>query len=253
MKALVFLLVLANLLFYAYSEGHFGTPDNPDAARVAQQVAPDRMRIVARGEAPPVSGSPRGAVDAAGDGGAPAAPQDKPEARPPAPEVPVAAQSSAGSADSPTKTAAPFCVRLGPLTVGEGDKLQSALADKLADVELARQGGEGWWVHIPPLAEKVAAEKKAVELRGLGVSDYFVIQEGLSRYAISLGVFTSEKGGRERLAELKEKGVRSARLAPRPDKDGGLRFELQGPGMRRAALDTLLAATLPKQSLRDCR
>ena len=52
MKALVFLLVLANLLFYAFGAGYFGRPDNPDAGRVEQQVAPERMRIVSRGEAP---------------------------------------------------------------------------------------------------------------------------------------------------------------------------------------------------------
>ena len=52
MKVLVFLLVLANLLFYAFSAGYLGRPDNPDAGRVGQQILPERMRIVSRGEAP---------------------------------------------------------------------------------------------------------------------------------------------------------------------------------------------------------
>src|SRR3990167_4112623 len=51
-KALVFLLVLANLLFYAFGAGYFGRPDNPDAGRVEQQILPERMRIAARGDAP---------------------------------------------------------------------------------------------------------------------------------------------------------------------------------------------------------
>ena len=54
MKLLVFLLVLGNLLFYAFTAGYFGRPDNPDAGRIEQQVAPDRLRIVSRGEAPAV-------------------------------------------------------------------------------------------------------------------------------------------------------------------------------------------------------
>ena len=39
MKALVFLLVLANLLFYAFSSGYFGHSDNPDAARIDRDRA----------------------------------------------------------------------------------------------------------------------------------------------------------------------------------------------------------------------
>ena len=50
----------------------------------------------------------------------------------------------------------------------------------------------------------------APELRQLGITDYFVILDGPNRFAISLGVYSSEKGGQERLAEVKEKGVRSA-------------------------------------------
>ena len=53
MKALVFLLVLVNLLFYAFTEGVFGRPGNPDAGRVDQQLVPERVRIVARGDQPP--------------------------------------------------------------------------------------------------------------------------------------------------------------------------------------------------------
>jgi hypothetical protein len=51
-KVLVFLLVLGNLLFYAFSAGYLGHPDNPDAARVDQQITPERLRVVSRGEAP---------------------------------------------------------------------------------------------------------------------------------------------------------------------------------------------------------
>jgi hypothetical protein len=52
MRILVFLLVLANLLFFAHTEGFLGPPDNPDALRVEQQVYPERVKVVARGEAP---------------------------------------------------------------------------------------------------------------------------------------------------------------------------------------------------------
>ena len=52
MKALVFVLVLANLLFYAFSTGLIGTADVDEGVRLAQQVQPERINIVARGEPP---------------------------------------------------------------------------------------------------------------------------------------------------------------------------------------------------------
>ena len=52
MKAIVFLLVLANVLFYAFTEGYLGRSESPDAGRVEQQVQAERMRIVSRGEVP---------------------------------------------------------------------------------------------------------------------------------------------------------------------------------------------------------
>ena len=46
----VFLLVLANLLLFAWAQGYLGKSGNPDAQRVAQQVLPEQLRIVSRGE-----------------------------------------------------------------------------------------------------------------------------------------------------------------------------------------------------------
>ena len=54
MKPLVFLLLLFNLLFYAFTQGYFGRTENPDAGRIEKQVFAERMRIVSRGEVPAV-------------------------------------------------------------------------------------------------------------------------------------------------------------------------------------------------------
>ena len=60
-----------------------------------------------------------------------------------------------------------------------------------------------WWVMVPPLANKAEADKKVGELKELGVSDLFVVHDaGPNQFAISLGVFSSEKGGQEHLARL---------------------------------------------------
>lgn len=233
MKTLVFVLVLGNLLFYAFSAGYLGHPENPDAGRLEQQVAPERMRLVSRGEPPPLK-----AVEA------PPAPVVAVPVTPPPVAVPVAVTN--------------ICLRWAMLGTEDARQLSAKIGEKFADFKLVKHTsageGNGWWVYIPPMANKVDAEKKAGELRQLGISDYFIIPEdGPNRYAISLGVFSSEKGGQERLAELKGKGVKSARFSVRPGKESFISLEARGPQTSKAALLKLAGATVPKVTALDCK
>lgn len=232
MKALVFVLVLANLLFYAFSTGLIGTADVDEGVRLAQQVQPERIKIVARGEPPAPAVAPAAVAE---PGPAPATEE----------EVPAAAPASQA------------CLLWETLSLAEAERVSRVLGGGFDDFTAVRQAtggdGSGWWVHIPPLANKLAAEKKAQELKTLGVSEYFVVLDGPVRHAISLGVFSSEKGGKERLAELQAQGVRSARLGIRPDKEGNLRLELRGPAGRLEALQAALLEALPKSRPESCK
>ena len=240
MKTIVFLLVLANVLFYAFTEGYLGRPENPDSERVAQQVVPERMRIVSRGEVPAAAApvTPPSVVPA------PEAPAEPEPVKPPeaASEV-KAAESPAPEPVTEGKKADPesnVCLVWEHLSVIDAERINGVLTAKFTNFKVSRQvasgEGNGWWVYIPPLPGKPEADKKASELKGFGVTDYFIIPDGPNRFAISLGIFTAEKGGQERLAELKEKGVRSARLTPRPGKDGTVSLEAGGPLSARDAL-----------------
>lgn len=234
MKALVFLLVLGNLLFYAFTEGYFGRPGNPDGERIERQVLPERMRIVSRGEAP-------------------AAPAKAPEPL----KVALAVDEAKVEPAAQAEKSAPVCLAWDNLSVAEADRLGTVLTGQFAGFRLARQqvDGEssGWWVFVPSLPGKAEAERKAGELRQFGVTDYFIIQEGPNRHAISLGVFSSEKGGQDRLAELKDKGVRSARLMPRPAKDGTVSLQATGPSAIKSAMLDAVARALPRAEARDCK
>lgn len=246
MKPLVFLLVLGNLLFYAFSEGYFGRPDNPDAVRVEKQVLPERMHIVSRGEAP----TGKAAV---------AEPQKAPEpVKMPEPVKPeVVVEPPKVEAVSKVAEAAPVCLAWEHLVATEADRINALLSDKFAEFKVSRRivasEGNGWGVYIPPQPSKAEAEKKAGELRQLGVTDYFIIHEGPNRFAISLGVFSSEKGGQERLAELKEKGVRSARSMPRPGKDSTVNLQATGPASAREAVLAAVAKAMPKAEVQGCK
>ncbi|HEX6733719.1 MAG TPA: hypothetical protein VF096_02805 [Azonexus sp.] len=245
MKILVFLLVLANLLFYAYSGGYLGKPEQPDAGRVAKQVQPERIRIISRGEEPPLP-SRNGRPEAA----APAAPS-----APAAPAAPVAPAAPAAEA-APVVSATKVCLAWEHLPAVDADRVNALIGSRFPAFTVSRRpdGGEGagWWIYIPPLASKGEADKKAGELRQLGVTDYFIVPDGPNRLAISLGVFSAEKGGQDRLAELKGKGVRSARLMPRPGKDGTLSLQAEGPASAQAALLGALNGNLARPAVRDC-
>lgn len=219
MKSLVFLLVLANLLFYALSAGLLGRPDNPDAGRMAQQIAVDRIRLVSSGEVP----------------SSPAAP----------------------AAEAVTATPS-RCLRWESLSVADSDRLETLLKERFPALAAKRQAqpGEGssWWVYIPPLPGKAEADKKAAELRQFGISDYFILQDnGARRFAISLGVFSSQARGQERLAELKAKGIKSAVLTVRPGKETLFGIEASGPLPDKEALTQAVADLLPNAAAQPCK
>jgi hypothetical protein len=63
MKILLFILVLANILFFAFSQTFSPGENNPDAHRTQQQIQPERIKILSKDEQPaaveaPVSQAP---------------------------------------------------------------------------------------------------------------------------------------------------------------------------------------------------
>ena len=232
MKAIVFLLVLVNVLFYAWGTGVFGGKSRPDGLRIDQQVNPDSVRVVSRGEAPDAAKVPE----------------------------PEAAPATATATDAPPAPAAPkaaevACLSWKSLSVDMADRVLSEVRSRFPEFKVTRLAtngdGNGWWVHISSFADRAAAHKKASELPRFGVEDYFIVEDG-DRYAISLGVFNSEKGARDRLAALRTKGVQSARIGLKPDPTGTVGLELRGPAQYEDALREVLPTLAPKQTPQSC-
>lgn len=95
------------------------------------------------------------------------------------------------------------------------------LDDNNIDVRNTPVKASTWWVFIPPQKTRQDAIRKVEELRALGVQDSFVMQDDNKwRYAVSLGVFSSREGAEKFLAQTREKGVRSAKSAPRNPEGG---------------------------------
>jgi len=76
------------------------------------------------------------------------------------------------------------------------------------------------WIYIPRAKSLEAAQAKMDELRNLGIDDIFIVQEPQWRYAISLGVFKDDQLAAKRLEDVKTRGVQSAVKALRNQEQG---------------------------------
>lgn len=108
-------------------------------------------------------------------------------------------------------------------------------------------------VYIPPQGDKEAAEKKAGELRRLGVSDFFIIQDNSPlRWGISLGVFKMEEAARAHLANLNQKGVRTARIGQRTVSTHLVTFRLRDLDEESRNAVQKIKAGYARQEMRSC-
>lgn len=120
----------------------------------------------------------------------------------------------------PPMSAAPAgCLEWGSFTVAEYPRAEKALEPLALGPRLGQRRTEetaGWWVYIPSQGSRSSAFRQAAELKALGVNDYFIMgEESDIPWALSLGVFRSERAALARLAALRELGVRTALAGPR--------------------------------------
>ena len=98
-----------------------------------------------------------------------------------------------------------------------------------------------------------AEESYAAELKALGVNDYFVMGEETDiPWALSLGVFRSERAALARLAALRELGVRSALVGPRDTVVPKMWLQVKGidPALEARVRD--IARQIEGSELRPC-
>lgn len=178
MRALVFLLIFANLVAFALTSGVFGTDlVVKDDGRPHVSLSPDQIRIVSTGEPPPVQALP-----------------------PPPPPVSLPKQA---------------CLLWQDLSE-DGAGMLEGLVDADSALKLVREETSVtkmmYWVHMPAQKSgKAGAQKKAAEVRELGVTTYSIISsEGADQWAISFGVYSSLERADVALEALRKSGVRSA-------------------------------------------
>lgn len=237
LRVIVIALVFANLLALAVWKGWVGGGAYPgEPERLSNQLNPERMRLVA--EVRPATPAPVAT--------APAAPEVPPQSEtspPPAAPTPVAEAA-----------APPGCVAFGGVSGAQLDEINARIAGAGPGFKLteSRSGAiSSWWVHVPSLGSKDAADRKAAEIRKLGVDDLFIVQDpGPAQFAISLGLYKNEAQANRLLENLREKGVRSAQVAGRGA--SVLRVELRGPSDSLATLASDLSERLRGANRLEC-
>jgi hypothetical protein len=233
MRILVFLLALANLLFFAWGRGYLGGGET-DGLQAGTQLRAEQIRIVSKDRPPEIK---RADTENTPSGEAPAPPAEPPVAvEPPREEV---------------------CVVLNGVPQSAADSLERLFAEKLPAFKLSRTamlGHTAYWVHIPPFKTRREAESKVAELKRLGFkeNEYFIMQEGADSFAISLGLFSTPGAAETALAALRERGVRSARIVERPRKLNLSQIEFLGPRAQAGAMRQLLGEAQPQAKLGAC-
>ena len=223
MRAIFLLLLAANLALFAWSN-FYASPDgaaDPEPAR--RQVNPESIRLLA---GPELAGLPL----------------LKPK---PAPETQAPGGAAGGS-----------CAEWGGFSVAESPRAEQVLEPLALGARLSQRRSEekaGWWVFIPPQGNRAAAQKKTAELKSLGIDDYFILQEESSmRWAVSLGVFSSEEAAKTRLEALRAKGVRSAQTGERETLVTKIWLQVRGADAALLAKLKEYAKALPGTEVRDC-
>ncbi|MCX7893068.1 MAG: SPOR domain-containing protein [Burkholderiales bacterium] len=159
-------------------------------------------------------------------------------------------------AASAARTASRACFELGVIPAADAARATAALAaiaDGARIVERRLDEPAGWWVYVPPLGSRQAANQRLAELRKQGIDDVSLLPED-SRFAdaVSLGVFSSEEAAGKRLEALRKRGVRQAVVAPR--EGAAARVYLQVRDARADLRPRLaeVAGDFPGSEVREC-
>nr|WP_202414124.1 SPOR domain-containing protein [Duganella flavida] len=187
MKFIFWSLLAVNAALFAYGRGYLGhfSGNEHEPERLLNQLNADKLAIISADKA--------NATSVTAVAPASAAPDVKPEA----------------------------CLEIASFVLADARHFESQLEPlKLGDRQSRHNlpGSEvsSYIVYIPPQGSKEGADKKAGELRALGVTNYFIMSDNSPlRWGISLGVFKTEGAAQNQLAALMKQGVRTARVAPR--------------------------------------
>lgn len=225
LKFIFWSLLAVNAALFAYGRGYLGhfSGNEREPERLLNQLNADKLAIIPAEKA--------NAASVAAVASTPSAPDVKPEA----------------------------CVEIASFVLADARRFESQLeplklGDRQSRHNLPGTEVSSYIVYIPPQGSKEAADKKAGELRALGISNYFIMSDNSPlRWGISLGVFKTEGAAQNQLAALMKQGVRTARVAPRMSGSKLLAFQFRDVDADLKARLENIRAGFPNAELRTCK
>jgi hypothetical protein len=232
-------LLFLNAALFAYAQGFMGSNkgSEEERARIKPQLEAGRLTLLTSEQAEAAKTPPAAAAQAS---------------------VPVPAEQEA--APAPAAPARPLaCIDVGTFSAGESKRFESRLASLDLGERQSRQAVQAqdvssYLVNIPPQPSKDAADRKAAELRELGITNFFIMSgDSPMKWAISLGVFKTESGAQTLLAQLNKQGVHSARITPRGPQT--TRYTYRFRDIEAAAREriVLVADAVSSAEVKNCR
>lgn len=230
LKFVFWLLAGVNLLVFAIGQGYLGSfrSETHEPGRLKNQLQATRLTLLTQEQAM-------------------------------APAAPAATEETA---EAPAVAAPPLsyaCTEVGNFLLADARRFEAQVAaldlgDRQSRRNVAGQEVSSYMVYIPPQGSKEGADRKAGELKQLGVTNYFIMNESSpTRWGISLGVFKSESGAQTQLASLNKQGVHSARIAPRYTASKQLAYQFRDLDAATRARLEKIKAQFPEQDLRSCK
>jgi SPOR domain len=169
--------------------------------------------------------------------------------------IPASAASMASVSSADTVVVA-ACTEIGNFSLTKAKQFEMKLAPLALGANVSRRNTQevfGHMVFIPSQASKEGADRKAGELHRRGINDFYIIQDhsGL-QWGISLGVFKTAAAAQAHLADLNQKGVRSARIMVRNTWSDKVIFQLRNLNLHAKNTLDKIKNEFPNQEIRNC-
>ncbi|WP_402720160.1 SPOR domain-containing protein [Janthinobacterium rivuli] len=230
LKFVFWLLAGVNLLVLAIGQGYLGSfrTETREPARLKNQLQANKLGLLTQEQAT-------------------------------ASAAPPAAEEAAKPAAAPAPPPSYACTEVGNFLLADGRRFEAQVAalglgDRQSRRNVAGQDISSYMVYIPPQGSKEGADRKAGELKQLGVTNYFIMNESSPlRWGISLGVFKSETSAQSQLAMLNKQGVHSARVAPRYSASKQFAYQFRDLDAATRARLEKIKTQFPEQELRSCK
>lgn len=240
LRFFVLLLFLLNLGYFAWSHGALralglAPAETSEPQHQLQQIRPETLQILRTAPASDAApaAAPFSVSSSAPSSVLPASAAAPAASAPPSDAAaPASAPASAFAAASRTAAAPTVCLQAGTFDAHQAETLRKALARwpqgswTLDPVPVAGR----WMVYLGRFPQEDLLDKKKAELRELGIA--FDRPGAAWEPGLSLGRYSTEEAAQRALADLRAKGVRTARVVP--ERPAGTAYVLRLPAVTEA-------------------